>query len=284
MEPMFRLFSRLPLRVLHTLGFCLGWIVYLISPTYRRHFRENIRQAGVSQASARHAVAAAGRMVAELPWVWLRRPEERQASIRWDGLQLIEEALSIGKGLIYLTPHLGCFEVLPAAHAYSLASRYGPITVLYRPSRSADLDRLAKAARAIPGVQAAATTTAGVRALVKALRNGQAIGLLPDQVPEAGLGVWAPLFGRPAYTMTLALRLARRTGAPMLLVCGERLPRGQGYLVHVKPVVLDLRQADEIAAAQMNRQLEALIRSYPSLYLWGYARYKSPAARLSATS
>ncbi len=279
MRLVFLLLAQLPLRLLHTLGSGLGFVLHWVSPALRRNFAHNTRLAALSPTQADAAIAEAGRMVAELPWIWLRGAGRLRTLIHWDGLELIEEELSKGKGLIYLTPHLGCFEALPPAHAHWLAPRFGPITVLYRPSRSAALDRMAKAARDMPGVETAPTNTSGVRALLKALKRGGAVGLLPDQVPEAGLGVWVPFFGQPAYTMTLAGSLARHTGAPLLLVCGERLSRGQGFRIHVRRLQLPLVETDESVAAAMNRQLEALILEYPSQYLWGYARYKAPAKR-----
>ena len=275
----FFLLGKLPLRWLHVLGSRLGWLLYWASPSVRRDLVCNANLAGLTSGQVSDAIANAGRMVAELPWVWSAGPERLRQAIAWDGLELIETALARGKGVIYLTPHIGCFEALPAAHALWLAPRFGPITVLYRPSRSEALDALAKAARAMPGVQVAPTSTAGVRSLLRALKQGGAVGLLPDQVPEEGLGVWAPFFGRSAYTMTLVGSLARHTGAPVLLVCSERMPHGHGFRVHVRSVQLALHESDEVLAASMNRQLEALILEYPSMYLWSYARYKSPTRR-----
>ncbi|MBI3348262.1 MAG: lysophospholipid acyltransferase family protein, partial [Burkholderiales bacterium] len=108
-------------------------------------------------------------------------------------------------------------------------------------------------------------------------RRGEVIGLLPDQVPPDGLGVWAPFFGRPAYTMTLAARLVQQTGAALLLIWGERLPGGQGFVVHVLPAPEIARDMPpEAAAAAVNAAMESLIRRAPGQYLWGYHRFKAP--------
>lgn len=279
MRLVFHLLGKLPLRLLHALGSLLGWLLYWASPSMRRNLAHNAGLAGLSAGQMRQAVMHAGRMVAELPWVWSAGPERLRRAITWDGLELIEAALAKGKGVIYLTPHTGGFEALPAAHALWIAPRFGPITVLYRPSRSAALDKLAKASRAIPGVQMAPTSTAGVRSLLRALKQGGTVGLLPDQVPEEGLGVWAPFFGQPAYTMTLVGSLARHTGAPVLMVCSERLPRGQGFCVRVRPAHLAMDGSAQTLAASINRHLEALILECPEMYLWSYARYKHPTKR-----
>ena len=122
--------------------------------------------------------------------------------------------------------------------------------------------------------------------MLRALRQGQTVGLLPDQVPPDGMGVWAPFFGQRAYTMTLAAKLSLQTGAPMLLMLGERLPQAQGWCIRVFDMPEPLPDAeafngDEAAhqtecAAVMNRAMEFLIRQCPEQYLWGYNRFKGP--------
>ncbi|MFN4149273.1 MAG: lysophospholipid acyltransferase family protein, partial [Rhodocyclaceae bacterium] len=208
----------------------------------------------------------------ELPRLWFGAP----VPVRWDGAEHIESALAQARGLIFLTPHLGCFEVTAQAYAARFAPAHGPITVLFRPSRQAALRDVVARSRARAGLAAAPATLAGVKQLLKALRAGHAVGLLPDQVPPKGLGVWAPFFGRPAYTMTLAARLARQSGATLLLAWGERLPRAAGFVVHVQPFEPLLSEDATEAATQINAAMETLIRRCPEQYLWAYARYKTP--------
>ncbi len=279
---LFRLAARLPLPVLHALGALLGWLVYAGSPTYRRRFRDNIRQAGVSPQQARRAIAEAGKLATELPWLWLRPPAEKLPLITWQGAELLEEALAAGKGVVFMTPHVGSFEAVPQAFAARFSPRYGAMPILYRPSKFEWLDAFLRAARSSPGMEPAPTTTAGVRMILKALKQGRVTGMLPDQVPGEGQGVWAPFFGRPAYTMTLALRLARQTGAPMLTALCDRLPGGRGYVVHVEPLSLPLDQGDEVAAAALNAAMEKVILQRPGMYLWSYNRYKLPRAQPAA--
>ena len=183
------------------------------------------RQAGVRTAAALAAPApAADRCRGALG----RRRAHRRAAL--DG----------GRGLVFLTPHLGCFEVTRAGlrRAFRRRVSRSPCCTARRASRWLRDAGRARARAARPA--AAPATLAGVRQMLRALRRGEAVGLLPDQVPPEGMGVWAPFFGRPAYTMTLAARLAQQTGAvPLVLAWGERLPRGAGYVVHV----LGLRRA-----------------------------------------
>jgi KDO2-lipid IV(A) lauroyltransferase len=269
--------SRRSLRFLHALGGLLGWAAYLLSPTYRRRLDANARLAGVSDADRRRAVAEAGRLAAELPRLWLRPREQPIADpVRWEGAELIEQLLAQGRGLVLLTPHMGSFEV--SAQAY--AERFGtvqPLTVLYRPARQAWLRRLEETARARPALATAPANLSGVRLMLRALKRGETVGLLPDQVPPEGQGVWVPFFGQPAYTMTLAARLVQQTASAVAVLYTERLPKGAGYVVRALPLPEPLPEGDDTAAAaSINRSMEAVIRRLPSQYLWGYHRYKQP--------
>ena len=270
--------ARRPLRHLHALGAALGWAAYLLSPSYRRRLVANAKLAGLSAAERRAAVAEAGRMVTELPRLWLR-PRDRaiEDPVQWDGTALLEDLLGRGHGLLVLTPHLGCFEVLAQVYAEKFGARQ-PVTVLYRPARQAWLRELEETARLRPALATAPANLAGVRQMLRALRRGESVGLLPDQVPPDGMGVWAPFFGQPAYTMTLAAKLVRQTGAAVAVLWGERLPRGGGYVVHAMPLPEPLPESggDEADAAAINRSMEAVIRLKPTQYLWGYHRYKTP--------
>jgi KDO2-lipid IV(A) lauroyltransferase len=113
-----------------------------------------------------------------------------------------------------------------------------------------------------------------VRRLLKALRAGEAVGLLPDQVPGVGEGAWAPFFGRPAFTMTLVGRLQKATDCVVLLAFAQRLPRGEGFVLTVEPLEADLAAPD--GATLLNAAIESVVRRCPEQYLWSYNRYKAP--------
>ncbi len=277
-----RWLSRRGLPTLHALGTVLGWLAWAGSATYRRHLRAHLAQAGHGAAVRRQAVAEAGRMVAELPWLWLR-PVGRPLGdvVQWQGDGLIATALDEGRGLVLLTPHLGCFEVC----AQAIAERFGArsrLTAMYRPARQPWLRSLEESARARPGLATVPAALVGVRQMIRALRRGEAVGLLPDQVPPDGMGVWAPFYAKPAYTMTLAARLQQQTGAALLLIWAERLPRGQGWVLRVSTALpLPTTAADDEAlqvacASAINAEMERLIAQCPGQYLWGYNRYKQP--------
>ena len=272
MTTIFKLLSKLPLGWLHVLGWWLGWLVFAASGVYRRRFVANARQAGAARSDWLAAVGESGKLVAELPRLWLGRP----VTVLWDGAQHVDAALECGRGVVFLTPHLGCFEITAQAYAQRYGQVVKPMTVLFRPPRQAWLRDVVVASRQRPGLLTAPTTLSGVKQLIKALKKGEAVGLLPDQVPPQGMGVMAPFFGRDAYTMTLSVRLVQQTGATVLLAWGERLAWGRGFRVHVEPLVADLPADLNQAATAVNRAMQSLIEQCPAQYLWGYARYKQP--------
>lgn len=282
MLALLRWISRWPLWLLHALGGGLGWLTYAASPSYRRRLRANAAAAGVSTADRRASVAEAGRLVAELPRLWLRPPEQPIAdALHWEGREVLQALLARGRGLVLLTPHLGSFEVSAQAYAQEFGS-VQPMTVLYRPARKRLLRELEETARARPALATAPATLAGVRQMLRALKKGQTVGLLPDQVPPQGMGVWVPFFGQDAYTMTLAARLVQQTGALPLLAWGERLPHGRGFRLHIRDFPEALSDDLPTAVGQINRAMEGLIREAPGQYLWGYGRYKQPRGQEAA--
>ena len=184
MPHLFRFFSFFPLWLLHAIGWVLGWLAFLLSPTYRRRLIAHAKLAGYSLAQVRGAIGHAGCMVAELPRLWLGRPVPSE----WRNTACVEEAYAKGRGVVYLTPHMGGFEILPQTAAALFGDRFGPVTVLYRPARQPWLAEVMAASRSRPGLETAPTNLSGVRQMIKALRRGEAVGVLPDQVPPEGQG------------------------------------------------------------------------------------------------
>ena len=276
MSALFSLLGRLPLCVLHGLGALLGWIAYLGSPTYRRHTRENLALAYPSQEAAAilpASVAHAGKGVLELPRVWMRRqPDVVRMVTRVTGWELVEQAWRRGEGILFLTPHLGCFEITAQYYA-----SHAPITVLYRPPRQAWLKPLIEEGRGGANLHLASADLSGVRLLLRALKRREAVGMLPDQVPGMGEGMWADFFGRPAYTMTLAARLTEASRATVIMAYAERLPGGAGFHLRLSAPQQEIAGTPEERVHLLNRALEDLIRRCPQQYLWGYNRYKIPS-------
>ncbi|MFI4939452.1 MAG: lysophospholipid acyltransferase family protein [Burkholderiales bacterium] len=273
---LFRLLSLLPLPVLHALGSALGWAVYLLSPAYRARLKENINRAGYPD-SLHGAIRESGKSILELAFIWCAPPEKVQATARIDNWEIAQAALDAGRGVIFLTPHLGCFEIIAQAIAFRI-----PFTVLYRPPRKAALKPLIEGARARHNLLLAPANLSGVKTLLKTLKRGAAIGLLPDQVPQQGEGVWANFFGKPAYTMTLPAKLHQMTGAAIVLSYAERLPKGLGYAIRFVLFEHALTGTPEQQASSINASMEQLISYCPEQYFWSYHRYKTPPGAKAA--
>jgi KDO2-lipid IV(A) lauroyltransferase len=271
---MMQLLARVPLRVLHALGSVLGWAMYGLSPTYRRRLRANLEQAGYADArTRREAIAEAGKLITESPKLWLRpRAEILRLVHGFDGLEEATRIHAAGRGIVFLTPHMGCFEI--TAH---VAAERMPLTVLYRPPKVEWLRPLMERGRSGHNITLASADLGGVRQLLAALKRRETVGILPDQVPGEGEGEWAEFFGKPAYTMTLAAKLIERGDVACFLGVGRRLPRGAGYVLRVAPLPPAL--PGESGTRRINRALEAAIRECPGQYLWGYNRYKPPRRR-----
>lgn len=269
----------MPLWVLHGLGACMGWAVYGLSASYRRKIEVQSRIAFPNNelarlAAVRGSVKHAGMALFELPFLWGRSTPEGAGRVteiaHWD---VVERAQAKGRGIIFLTPHMGSFE-----STAQIFSTRAPITVLYRPNRKPEMQAIIEASRARDNVQIAPTTLGGVKILLKALKRGEAVGMLPDQVPSEGEGVWAPMFGVPAYTMTLPARLQASTGASIVLAVGFRKPAGQGFRLELFEGPESLSADPVEAATQVNQAMENLIMKHPEQYYWGYERFKAPKA------
>lgn len=273
-----RLCALLPLPAVHALGAGAGWLLARFPTEARRITRINIARclpelgAAERRRLARLSLMETGKTVAETGplWLWKR---DRILDLMQDvtGEDRLEEALAAGRGAILAAPHLGAWELVGL---YS--SLRHPITSLYRPPRLGGLDALMKGARERFGATLVPADAAGVRALLKALRRGELLGILPDQEPRYGNGVFTPFFGLPAYTMTLLGRLARQSGAPIFIAYAERLAAGRGYRLHylpLAPMPADT-PVEEITAA-VNAGIEACVRRLPQQYQWSYKRFRT---------
>jgi Kdo2-lipid IVA lauroyltransferase/acyltransferase len=273
---LFKFASKLPLLVLHTLGAVLGVIVFVCSGVYRSRMRENVAQANLGVSTLLGAVLHTGQMVAELPRLWLGRP----VRVVWSDPQALDavfaQAAASHKGIIFLTPHLGSWEVAGQAIASACNAHGKVMTVMYKPAKQAWLDDIVQASRRRPGLETVPADLSGVRQTLRVLKSGGAIGLLPDQVPLNGMGVWSTVFGKSAYTMTLAAKLAQSFECPVVMVWCQRLHWGAGYQVFTRRLNLSLQAPLDDVVQQINHSVEVAIQALPSEYLWSYARYKAP--------
>jgi len=266
----------LPLPVLHTIGFLIGSLLGVLPgkrvatcqtninscfPELPAHMRQRLVRQNFRQTAM--GLMEAGRL-------WLRPANKNLAMIRSvHGEEHVTESLKNGKGVILATPHLGAWELFG-----SYCSSQYPLTSMYQKPPLKGLNDLIRDGREGSGGRYVPADNSGIRAMLKALRSGEMVGILPDQVPLQG-GIIAPFFGHPALTMNLLSSLASKTNAIVIFGFAERLPWARGFRLHFLPPD-DLISTDppEKSAARVNAQVEKCIRMAPNQYLWVYKRFQ----------
>ena len=273
LKPILVLIAALPLCIVQVIGASLGLLAYIGSSSYRTLFRSQYDAVITShrlQSRLWSAVMASGQLFSDSLWIW-RNPKQALHLVEVQNWDLVEAAINEGHGLVMLTPHLGGFEIIPRVLA-----QHFPATILYRPSRQDWLNRIVEEGRAYPNMHFVPTNLNGVRQMTRALSKGEAIGILPDQVPSGGDGVWVPFFGRPAYTTPLPARLANRNKTPVIMFTAKRKNLGQGWLMQATRLAPFSEDAT-LAATEMNQAIEQAILKAPEQFIWAYNRYKHPA-------
>jgi len=275
------IFSLLPLPVVHFIGTVIGWFFYLIPNKRRSTTITNLdlcfpeMSAAQRKKLVRRSLIEAGKGVAETGGVWLWSHDRALRLIRKvSGRELLDKIMTSGKGCIIASPHIGTWEI-----AGLYCSLLYPMTSLYRPPPLAGMNNLMRYARERAGAKLVPTDRNGVKLLLAALKNGETIGILPDQDPSSGVGVFAPFFGIQAKTMTLLSKLANKTGSGVLICYAERLPYGRGYHIHFSETSGDVADSDAIkSCTAINMQVEKCVRELPEQYLWCYKRFRSRPA------
>ncbi len=275
----------LPLRANHAIGTAIGWAVHKLPNRNSRIIQRNLELCfpqldnAERQALTKRNLLETGKNITELGpfWHWNKQQIE-SLRVNEVGRALFDDAKAQGKGVIIASPHFGAWEL-----AGLLLSLEAPIHFLYRPNRKSHLDQPVIASRERFGGKCYPITSRGLAGMVRALKKGEAIAILPDQEPAAEHGVFAPLYGVPAYTMTFMANLAQRTKAPVIFTAVERLPKGLGYRVHYFKPDDDLYNDNEVlAAAALNRCVEKCIDIAPSQYMWNYKRFKKAPEGVAA--
>lgn len=268
------LLNRLPLKWIHRIGAGLGRLFYMIASKQRRILVANLRQSQLfpSELALKKAVRQnqqeMGKFILESLAIWSRSQAQVLQWVRHVyGKDCLDEAIAHGKGILFLTPHIGCFEITSIYYA-----SMQPITVLNRDSRKRWMRELMQAGRQKGAVTLAPANLKGVRQMLKALYANQAVGILPDQIASKGQGEWAAFFGKPMYTMTLVSQLLSRVDTRVIVVVADRLADGAGYDLHLQAVNPEAVSSP----AKLNRVLETLVTQFPLQYMWSYDRYKQP--------
>ena len=274
----------LPLPWLHRFGRLLGKFYSFTSNRERNITETNLRLCFPHlddeqiRSLRNEAMQQLGCTFLEMPAIWFRPVDEVVGLIREiEGESNFDRPE--GQGLILLAPHIGCWEIVGLD-----LQRRGKVTNMYRPPRKMAYDAIVKQARERSGAELVPTDNSGVKRILQTLKAGGITGILPDQQPKSDKGAeFAPFFEIPALTMLLANKLARKTGAKVVLACAERLEKGRGYKIHYLPAPEGISDQDSYRAAEaLNQGVEMVVKICPSQYQWSYKRFsKQPEGRPS---
>ncbi len=219
---------------------------------------------------ARASLMETAKTAAEVGAIWLHDSQWlKEHVLEVEGLEILKKKLSEDKGLVLISPHLGNWEVTAPFFAID-----EPLVALYQPSPDPDLDSFIINSRSKPNMTMAPTNRRGVALLLKTLKGGGTIGILPDQVPdEETSGVMAPFFSEPAKTMTLVHSLIQRTKCNVIMLVAFRV-RG-GFKILYQECDADVYSEDSVTSATgLNRSIENCVKLAPAQYQWEYKRFK----------
>ena len=214
--------------------------------------------------------AESGIMIADTLWIW-RHPESAINKATIENLDQIIELSKNGKGLIILASHFGGFEIVPRIFAEHMKA-----TVMYRPAKKSWVNTLMLRSRKHSQMVFVEANISGVRKIKRALIQGEVVGILADQVPSVGDGIWAKFFNQYAYTTSFPIKLARQANVATLFVGAERLGLGKGWVIKSRLLPEAFPDCLVDACTEMNQYFEEMIVSKPHQYMWSYNRYKRP--------
>ncbi len=279
MNFLLKLFSLLPLTWIHRMGRFGGMLALRFGSRFRTLLVENLKGAGLDADRLAPVVARQlGMQAMETLWIWKTPSDRIMQHVQSDeqGLKRVHAAFKAGKNLVFMTPHVGCFEIAPIwGYEACLKKHDTSIVILFRMPKLRWLQDFVAKSREREGIITAPADLSGVRRILRMMREGQVFGCLPDQVPGRGEGVWVPFFGRLAYTMVFPLRVAQQFDAAKFVVWTERI-EGKGWKVFIREWDKPLSGDPLKDACAMNRMLEQLILNAPEQYIWNYNRYKQP--------
>src|SRR5210317_7782 len=267
-----KLLFSLPLLIIHLLGCFLGMMMYFFDAKFRERVSKNIKEAKIVSGKIETKSLIVknsmhiGMALMETFTIWFASSTKIKKlvkkTINWD---LIEQQKSKGRGIIFLTPHMGSFEI--TAQYYGINH---PIKVMFKPSKREWINNLMFYGRNKNHVSPVNIEMSGMKQILKSLKNGEAVGILPDQVPPEGHGAWSKFFNQRVYSMTLIEKLHKLTQAPIIFALGRRKKIGMGFEIEL------FSYEDEVTVQSIDQFIEKIVRTAPEQYLWNYRRYKLP--------
>ena len=276
-----RLFALLPWRAVQALGNAIGWLMWKLPNRSREVARINLDRCFPELANTererllRASLQQIGKTFTEsaCAWIW---PADKTLHLvkQVEGLEVLEQALASGKGVVGITSHLGNWEVLN--HFYCAQCK--PI-IFYRPPKLKAVDDLLQRQRVQLGNKVAPSTREGIISVIKEVRKGGAVGIPADPEPSEGAGVFVPFLGTQALTSKFVPGMLTGGKAVGVFLHALRLEDGSGYKVILEAAPPAMYDEDvEVAVAAMSGVIERYVRTWPSQYMWTMKRFKKRPA------
>lgn len=274
--------GKLPFLVAQVIGALMGYILWLL-PSESKHVTEiNLRKCFPEKTDSwyksvgRKSLIQSSIMMLEIAPLWTRPfVWGKQFIVSVDGEELINEAARKNKGILFITPHLGNWELL----SQYIASRF-QVTAMYRPAKLQAIDKIIINSRSEPGTIMAPTNIRGVKQIKDCLNAGGTTVIFPDQVPHKRGGVHVPFFATSCFTGVLVPRLLRSTErvnneiTPLCIYC-HRIGIGKGFEVRVRAVSSDIHSNDAtVATTALSQTIESVVLENIEQYQWSYKRFK----------
>jgi len=270
-------FSAMPLAMNHRIGAAIGWLAWTTHTNLRTITLINLSlcfpdwSEEEKRRIGKASLIETGKTLTESFWLW-KRPNsdvgERLTIV--EGEHLLRAAQASSQGLIIATPHMGSWETccLPLVTDE-------PVTCFYKPPRMNAIEPLIIAGRKNMGSELARLDPVGIKHVLKKLKQGSTIGILPDQEPDLANGCFTPFFSQPANTMTLLAKFADKTHSLVLFCYARRLPKGEGWHLHYLPPTEGVADRDKAIATQaLNTSVETCVLECPEQYMWNYKRFR----------
>ncbi len=272
-----RLFALLPWRAVQAVGSAIGWLMWKLPNGSRQVVRVNLGKC-FPDMSAQEREALVGQTLKDIgktltesacAWIW---PAQKSLGLirQVEGMEVLQQALQSGKGVVLISSHLGNWEML-LQYVCSLCQP----SILYRPPKLKAVDELLVRQRTQLGNELAPSTREGILSLVKRVRNGGIAGIAADPEPSRSSGVFVPFFGVPTLTSKFVPSLVHGHKAVAVFMHALRLADGSGYRVIIEAAPEALYGDDvELAVAALNQGIEKQVRQAPSQYMWSMKRFK----------
>lgn len=271
-----KLLSMLPLSVIRAIGAFIGLLSLKLSKRSAKRLRENLLKTGLATPENVEKLAiknakAMGMTLSEAALIgWQKDKKYINSLFETDeNFDKCKKILASGKNILFLTPHIGNFEVGMKYYAYNLPTMF---QILYKPSKNFVLNDIMLTGRTEHNVAPQPTNRKGVLSLMKHYKSGNAIGILPDNVASGGDGEWVKFFGHDVYATSLSAKICQMQETMTVIVGALRTPTG----FKIRNIIFTPTSYDTHTIMQeLYATIENLVREYPEQYYWSYDRFRN---------